>query len=652
MTARHLTRNSVHWFQGVFLWLWIIVALLPAGSSVDAASPCPDFHFADSGFAAIERDYEPALLYVWPGDNSRAHGVAFLIDASASYYLTARHVVELSISNPATPVQGVDSNHHKLLLHIVAEDDQLDVALLKIDNAPQVSGVQPYELFLNNIGPEEVTFSGLAYSNENSFSAHPPKEDRFRYNEDATEMELRVNTDEGDSGAPVYTKQGVVVGMVTNKQKISQATAVTMRNLSDFISSHSMDVPQGSPMWQLHDFLLKTSDRRALVVKLTPAHIPGRVSNFQLLGAIRLILVGGEIPRLNHDFVYCPLVQAARDRGLADAAVKLEVAEARVEAAPPSNGPPSGSGSSSNFAASVGAKISQQTALLPVPKEWTQIEPAWQGLQYFVIGHEIIIVKPDRTVVAILAEGGQTEERVGDILMARANEWDRKGDGDFYQRLSREAQLSFRNAIAAHLQADKRPLLVFAEPRISDSPETDKVFAVNFKEILSRIGITASPAYASGDWLPPFNEPKQDDKFAALLNKYYEATIGAIGLHLFDTEPKIATAPYDPKVSAARNTAAAWATLMATSDGEKVKSWSFLADAMIKDGQPDEAARSIARAYKVQPTNKALIKNYVAAKKLQFGDTALSNHDVWTAVDSESPLTRTEVVKFGLSGAM
>jgi hypothetical protein len=537
--------------------------------------------------------------------SSRTPRVAFLIDVTASCYLTARHVIAPSITDPSRPIRGVDaSQHRQMLLHVVAEDEELDVALLESDSPVQPDGVQPYELYLNTIPEQDVTFSGMAYTDPESPSAHPPKEDRFRYNDDRTEMELTVNTDEGDSGAPVYNKQGLVVGMVTKRQKISQATAVGMQNLANFLSTHAIKIPLGGPAWQLHDFLLSTSDARALFVRLRPAHLPGRVSNFQLMGAINIILDQNEVPRLNRAFVKCPLVRAAHDRGLVDTAEQLIYAEAE-------------------------ARVRSRVDIIPSEG----IVPSTAGTSS---------EKNTRTKETIEA---QHAEAVGDILVAEANEWAIE-DRLFSRRLFRDAEARFRVAIAAHLKVDKRPLFVFAETEKSDSkPE---VFVVKTGEILSRLGIESDLNLEGSDQVAPFNDPQRDDKFAALLNKYYRAAIEAEGWQIFSPQSKVAIPAHadDPKERAARNTAAAWATLMASSHTEKTKSWWILGDAMLKAGELEGAARSFAGAHRIQPADTAIVESYAAATKQDASRATTS--EVKKAMELEPPLTRGDVVNFGL----
>ena len=637
------------------LVLAISMTFLPVWGKAQAA--CPDFHFASSGFSSVERDYQPALLYLWTGNDSNNHGVAFLIDASKWYYLTARHVVELSISDPARPIRGVDSRGHEMELTLVDEDKTLDVALLerivKGDGSDHLNLVQPYEIFLSNIGPEEVTHSGCAYAEREHFKCNAPKEARFEYDDEAVLMQLKVATDEGDSGSPVYTKEGLVIGIVIKKQRLSQATAVAMKNLTDFVTRHATGIIPG--VRQLHDVLLNTSDRGTLVDKLMPRHAPGAVSNLQLLGAIGILVTNRELGRMKHELVTCPIIQAAGDRGLTAAASKLEVLEANLEVAEKyTSAPPLNAENENAHDIQLGTSLPfGGIQLTPLSDKLVQIQPKWRGFLSFNYKHQVFIVNPHTmVVVAIIPESELRAEAVGDVLLARAAEWEKKGNASLFRSLSREAQSSYRDAIAAHLQKDNRPLFVFAQAEKEDKDPANRVSVVKSGEILARLGIDSEVVLGRDLKATPVNDPEGDDRFAALLNKYYEASLGATGgWHVLGPWTDLTTAAFsdDPKASAARNTAAAWATLTATSQTQKVKSWSSLGDALLKAGQPDDAARSLASAYRMQREHK-IIQSYVDAKKQYTGKPYVTVEDkgvVQMAISHERPLSREDILQFG-----
>jgi Trypsin-like peptidase domain len=262
-------------------------------------------------------------------DPKKEHGTAFLIEATISgysgsrhfvsplYYLTARHVVEPAISNLNLPIRGLDIDQREISLKVIAEDRTLDIALLKSDN--KLDGVFPYEIFLKQMRPQRVTFAGLAYATSEKVVTTPPAEADFADDPDGTLL-VTMNTNGGDSGALLYNRQGLVIGMVIKKKSVSQATAVSLAAISDFLRPLADSLPAGE---QLGDFIVGTSDRRSLISRLNPAHLPDRVSNLQLLGAIRRIVNTTDWSIIN-DNIDCPIIRAAHDRALEDAAADLE----------------------------------------------------------------------------------------------------------------------------------------------------------------------------------------------------------------------------------------------------------------------------------------------------------------------------------------
>jgi predicted lipoprotein with Yx(FWY)xxD motif len=103
--------------------------------------------------------------------------------------------------------------------------------------------------------------------------------------------------------------------------------------------------------------------------------------------------------------------------------------------------------------------------------------------------------------------------------------------------------------------------------------------------------------------------------------------------------------------TAARNTAAAWATLLSDSASQKARSWSLLGDAMLIAGQPDEAARSFADVHRIQPKDGQVLQNYEIAKEQQtlgpFGDIISAA----TMIGRERPLTREDLQKIAVAPA-
>jgi hypothetical protein len=530
--------------------------------------PCDDFRFAEAGFESIERDYLPSLLYLWSGSHKEAHGVGFLIDATSSFYLTARHVVAASINDPKELIKGIGADQKQIALEVVADNEALDVALLRAKTTPTMTSnnVIPYELYLENPPLGDATFSGMAFSTADSVSSTQPKENRLTMTSDGRQMLLRVNTDFGDSGAPVYNIQGLVVGIVTGKQRISQAVIIPLQTISDFLTPFSTMQPLGSAAWRLHDDIVNSPQLGALRIGLKPAHVPGRVSNFELLGAIEMILRNRELAKIDPVIVDCPLVEAAHDRGLKQAAFDLVKSDAPyvVEKKEQSEPPPS--------------------------------SPSTGGTD------------------------AKHAEAIGDVMFEHAADWQSR-DLAFSQKLAREAQSNYVEAITDALQTDESPLYVFASSRDSNVTFQHKAGMVltNMDIDKNAIDITAFTTQEK--------KSAVNDHFAELLNKYYHAAVAA-------------GAP--AKTMTVLRTSAAWASLLAKSNAEKAESYKTLADALMRADKPDKAARSLAEVYKLRPTDLFVLETYMTAKE-QETSRSWTDFDVKTAIAKEQPLSLQEL---------
>ena len=57
-----------------------------------------------------------------------------------------------------------------------------------------------------------------------------------------------------------------------------------------------------------------------------------------------------------------------------------------------------------NFSISVGTTVPRSVRLASVPAAIIEIQPAWRGYEYFVVGDQVVIVDPDTMqIVAVIA---------------------------------------------------------------------------------------------------------------------------------------------------------------------------------------------------------------------------------------------------------
>lgn len=57
-----------------------------------------------------------------------------------------------------------------------------------------------------------------------------------------------------------------------------------------------------------------------------------------------------------------------------------------------------------DFSVSVGTAVPRTVHLVPVPTTIVEIQPAWRGYMYFIVGEQIVIVEPDtHKIIAVIA---------------------------------------------------------------------------------------------------------------------------------------------------------------------------------------------------------------------------------------------------------
>jgi tetratricopeptide (TPR) repeat protein len=494
-------------------------------------------------FSSIAHDYAGSVIMVESDGNI---GEAFLIDLGRKYFVTASHVVEASIRDATIPISGIDNSHSHLNLTIVDHDQGLDTALLSADASFKVDRLLPFDLYFDLVSAgTNVTFSGLAFVNNQHVHATSSTPDNFIYDDDNVIL-LRANTYDGDSGALLYTEQGLVVGVVQQRQMQSQAVAMPVEKLADFLSRHA----DGEGSERLREMFRKNGDLAELKQKLIPGRVPGAVSNLELLGAIKLLIDRGDLATVKAELVHCPLIAAALHRGLVGAVEQLEVALASLPASKHSVGISCGA------ATSEGSPSSTTGACSPA-----------------------LSSEPESTI--------QKSTETGKTLSLRAREYSEGGNYNVAVRL-------YRDAISETLSSNSglAPISVFLDPK-----DSEEAAITNASIALSDVGIGNS---VSNDTIrklareyvaaSPKPEP-QDDSFAAILNSYFEATR--------ETTQVIASGTSNPS-SGSRNAATStilrvtseWATKLANAPDVQATAYSNFADTLKAQGDLKQALAS------------------------------------------------------------
>lgn len=161
-------------------------------------------------------------------DDAKFRATGFLIDASNNYIVTNAHVVSqaknhLIIENN----KGV-----QFLAKAVYVNNEKDLAIIKIiDSAFTKLPAMPYSIRKSNANIGEQVFM-LGYPkpeivyNEGYVSA------KNGFQMDSLYCQLSTDASEGSSGSPVVTKNGEVIGIVTNKETNAQTTVYAIKAIN------------------------------------------------------------------------------------------------------------------------------------------------------------------------------------------------------------------------------------------------------------------------------------------------------------------------------------------------------------------------------------------------------------------------------------
>jgi hypothetical protein len=533
-------------------------------------------------------------------------GEAFLIDPARNYFLTARHVVRPSIDNVKVPISGMDRNNRRANFRVVDSNEKLDVALLIADKSFRTANRPAFELFFDPIGNEDQV-------------TYPGLAFSDADHVDAT------------SPAPVgfsYSTDGShsMLFRVSTDFGDSGAPVYNERGLVVGIVTDKQVVGQAiaMPMTRIEEFLEKYAvstssgtlreaianekDDVEMTIRLTPAHNVDNISNLNLLGIVLELIGRHDLARVDPALLDCPLMKALRDRGLSTAADKLLVA--KVEA---------------------------------------QVKASHHGQ---------------------VGKAEDDSRKIGEILLAKAQQYSQEGDEHFASLVRGEATSKFESAIALTVANNEQLLAPFGQ--LSDAEEINRG---NLTAILGTFGVSdekavnkAVESVMAANEITKTNSAQNDD-FASLLNGY------ASTLLLLPEHSQNNDAASDAINIRRLKAASAWAVLTSQSQTQISNSYSNFAQAMLGNGRPNEAARSFAELYrntaKAQgqgqgqaDTKAQIITDYKIAKNNEFGGAGLAadastvlydalpvSFDALTAMKVEEPLSPKEVGLAALADA-
>lgn len=267
---------------------------------------CGEFRFSRDTPSKVFLSHKKALIHIQAG---KLDGTGFVIDSAGGYILTAAHVIADLINKPGQKIIGLSNitQAGRLELDYVKHDDKADVALLRVRGTDALKQVTPFEISMDT--PEvggKVAIAGyqfggpVATPGESTLPAIGRK------------LILRVNTFDGDSGAPAIDESGLVIGIVTNRQDNGIAVMVPMAVLRDFLLPYIPDPKEPDPLFE--SLLKGHLDSE----QFDPKSSPGAITNIDIIGLMKK-LKSKKLKDLTENtrrLIRCPVYEAAEQRNL------------------------------------------------------------------------------------------------------------------------------------------------------------------------------------------------------------------------------------------------------------------------------------------------------------------------------------------------
>jgi serine protease Do len=152
-----------------------------------------------------------------------AGGTGFLLD-TRGYLLTNAHVLK---GSGAVVINSKGKEFNADILHI---DNLRDLAVLKIHdseyNAPRVL---PYSIRKSTIDLGEEIFT-LGYPRNDIVYGEGYLSSRTGFNSDSLTYQLQISAYPGNSGGPVFNRQGEIVGVLSTRQAQAEGVAFAVKS--------------------------------------------------------------------------------------------------------------------------------------------------------------------------------------------------------------------------------------------------------------------------------------------------------------------------------------------------------------------------------------------------------------------------------------
>ena len=194
----------------------------------------------------------------------KSGGTGFLIDARG-YLITNAHVID---NAKHIAVQG--SNGNDLDAEVIYTDANRDLALLKIDDKGFKAPANiPYSIRKNSGDIAEPIYT-LGYPRNDIVYGEGYLAARTGFNGDTLTCQITIPANRGNSGSPIFNKNGEIIGILSTKQSTAEGAAFAIRSkyIYTLINEAQKDSSMPSLKFPLNS-TLKGSDRTQQVKKLT-----------------------------------------------------------------------------------------------------------------------------------------------------------------------------------------------------------------------------------------------------------------------------------------------------------------------------------------------------------------------------------------------
>lgn len=159
-----------------------------------------------------------------PGTVIRESGSGFLVDAKG-LLVTNAHVVK-----NANGILAVNNKGDEFKVRLVHFDEVKDIAILKIEDKDfKGTGTLPYSLQRSTTDIAEPIFT-LGYPRNEIVYGEGYLSAKTGYNGDTLSCQVAVAANPGNSGGPVFNRNGEIIGVISTKQTQAEGVVFAIRS--------------------------------------------------------------------------------------------------------------------------------------------------------------------------------------------------------------------------------------------------------------------------------------------------------------------------------------------------------------------------------------------------------------------------------------